>query len=69
MSLKVFLSYSWDLLKVRAALQERLRLLDVVPIVDRDVVNYENISIHENIRRHLLEGTSKNKRFPELLRT
>jgi len=56
MSLKVFLSYSWDLLKVRAALQERLRLLDVVPIVDRDVVNYENISIHENIRRHLLES-------------
>jgi len=56
MTLKVFVSYSWDLLNVRAAIQERLRLLDVIPVVDREIVSHENRSIHENIRKHLLES-------------
>ena len=54
--MKVFLSYSWDLLTLRAALNERLKLLGVIPIVDREVVNHGDQSMHENIRRHLLES-------------
>lgn len=54
--MKVFLSYSWDLLTLRAALNERLKLLGVIPIVDREIVNHGDQSMHENIRRHLLES-------------